>query len=161
MNVLSFPVFLWMSASGWRRPAACVASGVPSAFVVVDRRSDTDTIATVTVCLMSDAGHALHLRVGGYHGELTMQRASQIMRVTRPAGGTRIENTTVAGHLSFAGVAVNGISSGWVLAFDVLGLPPGSDAEIRLSIADVTDIEGRDLTAKVRVDALARVTRTP
>lgn len=145
---------------GDRSPAdACtVTSPRPSAFAVVERRSPKDTLATVTICLVSDTAR---LHIAGYHGELTFSKASRVIKVDRPAGGTRVENTTVPGRVSFAGVAANGLASGPLLALTVARLASTDDAGLRLTMLDVTDIGGRDVVAQVHVDSMPRPTRLP
>lgn len=138
---------------------ACGApSGAPSAFAVLERRSVSDTLATVTICLVSDT---TRLHIAGYHGELALSRNSRVVHVDRPAGGTRIENTTVPGRVSFAGVATNGLVSGPVLTLTVARLAAGDDAQLRLTMLDVTDINGRDVVTQVHVDSLPRTARKP
>ena len=139
-------------------PSVCVgpANEGPSAFAVLDRRAPSDSLATLTVCLLSDTAR---LHVAGYHGELALSRSSKVVRVDRPAGGTRIENTTVPGRVSFAGVAAAGLTPGPVLSLVIAQRRGPDDARIRLTMLDVTDINGRDVVAQVRVDSMPRTAR--
>jgi hypothetical protein len=101
------------------------------------------------------------LRLAGYHGELTLSSTSRIVKVHRPLGGTRIENTTVPGRVSFAGVAAEGLAPGPVLALTVARLSSSDDARLRLTMIDVTDIAGRDVARQVQVDSMPRPARLP
>ncbi|HXT16367.1 MAG TPA: hypothetical protein VN706_12095 [Gemmatimonadaceae bacterium] len=152
---------LWLVHAHFPAPAApalnaCAGGGGPAAhaFAVVDRVTATDTLATITICLVSDAPR---LRVGGYHGELTLPVSIRVVRVERPSGGTRIENTTVAGRVSFAGVASEGIQSGAVLGLTVARRSASEDARIRLAMIDVTDVAGREVGGQFVTDSLPRV----
>jgi len=138
--------------------ACAAASPRASAFAVVERRAPNDTLATVTICLVSDTAK---LRLAGYHGELTLGGNGRIVKVHRPSGGTRIENTTVPGRVSFAGVAAEGLASGPVLALTVARLSSNDDARVRLTMIDVTDIAGRDVAKQVQVDSMPRSARAP
>ena len=166
MRLLALPsiviVLSLTSAPNAERQAARACGSAParsaSAFAVVERRAPADTLATVTICLMSDTAM---LHIAGYHGELTLSRNSRVVHVDRPSGGTRIENTTVPGRVSFAGVLSSGINSGPVLALTVARLSAGDDARLRLTMLDVTDVGGRDVAAQVRVDSMPRPTRQP
>lgn len=145
--------------AGSSTPAAvCDAPvvGRAAAFVVLDRRAATDSVATLTVCLIWDKAHR---RLAGYHGELAWKPASRIVRVDRPAGGTRIENTTVAGRASFAGVSSSGLDPGPLLALVIAQRRGPDDASIRLTLLGVTDVDGRDIRSQVNVDSLPRVMR--
>lgn len=128
------------------------------AFAVVERRGPTDSIATVTVCLVSNPAQ---LRVAGYHGEVTFGPSARVVHVVRPAGGSRIENTRVPGRVAFAGVALQGVPSGPLLSFTVAGIRASDDAQLRLTMLDVTDIDGRDVVARIHVDSLPRLAAAP
>jgi hypothetical protein len=101
------------------------------------------------------------LRIAGYHGEVTLSQSARIVRVERPAGGTRIENTTTRGRVSFAGVASDGLVSGPVLTLTLAHLVSADDGRVRLTMLDVTDLAGRNVGAQVRVDSMPRPTRRP
>lgn len=130
----------------------------PSAYAVVANVARSDTLSTITICLASDTAR---LRIAGYHGELTMGRGLQVVGVDRPPGGTRIENTSAPGRVSFAGVASSGFAPGAVLVLRVAQHGSRADAQIRLTMLDVTDIAGRDVAAMVHVDSLPRLAGTP
>jgi hypothetical protein len=133
-------------------PNACASPAATSAaFAVVEGVVGSDTLATVTICLVTDPAR---LRVGGYHGELTLPRSARVVKVDRPTGGTRIENTNSAGRVSFAGVASDGMRSGALLGLAIARRTPGDDALIRLTMLAVTDIDGRDVASRVKVDSL-------
>lgn len=137
---------------------AAAAGDGGSAYALVARGSKSDTLATITVCLTADSAR---LRIAGYHGELTMPGASRVVRVDRPVGGTRIENTNMPGRVSFAGVAPNGFAPGPVLVLTVAGPSARDDARIRLTMLDVTDVAGHDVVARVHVDSLPRFAGRP
>lgn len=130
----------------------------PAAFVIVDRAADTDTLAAVTICLVSDTAR---LRVGGYHGELSLPRSTRVVKVERPPGGTRIENTTVPGRVSFAGVAIEGVAPGSVLSLTIARRNAADDGLLRLTLIDVTDVNGRAVRPQIAVDSVPRLTHLP
>ena len=156
MRLLIAPI-LWAIAPHPAPAAPCAAATAsPSAFVVVERRDKRDTLATVTICLVSDPAR---LRLAGYHGELQLPRSHKVVKVNRPAGGTRIENATSPGRVSFAGVAAEGLTSGPVLQLTVSRHGSGDDGRIRLAMLDLTDVNGRDVVAQVAVDSMPRILR--
>jgi hypothetical protein len=160
MRPIHFLLLLPLAGAAHARRAAEIcgapARGRTSAFAVLERRAPSDTTATITVCLVSDE---TALRLAGYHGEITLGRPSRIVSVNRAAGGTRVENTTEPGRVSFAGVVADGLASGPLLSFTVARLAPADAARLRLTMLDVTDVGGRDVTARVRVDSLARLSQ--
>ena len=128
----------------------------PAAYVIVDRIADT--LAVLTICLVADS---TRLHVGGYHGELSLPRSTRVVKVERPPGGTRIENTTVAGRVSFAGVAVEGVASGSVLSVTIARRNTADDGLLRLALIDVTDVSGRAVRPQIVVDSMPRLARLP
>lgn len=153
--VISF-LLAWYAPPGLSALNTCsgrTASG-PAAYVVVDRITGADSLASVTICIVADAAH---LRLGGYHGELTLPRSTRVVKVERPSGGTRIENTTVAGRVSFAGVASEGVTSGAILGLTIARRSARDDAQLRLTLIDVTDINGRDVRSQIAVDSMPRL----
>jgi hypothetical protein len=156
----TFAVALIAGLSPWPGEADVCgsAASAPSAFVVVSRGSAAqppraDTLVSVTVCLLTDARQ---LRVAGYHGELRLPDAYRVVTVVRPAGGTRIENSAVAGRVAFAGVAAEGLASGPLLTVVVARPRAQTDGAIRLALIDLTDLAGRDVGSRVRVDSAPR-----
>ncbi len=139
-------------------PGCSVPGQSATAYAVVSRQSKSDSLTTVTVCLTADTAR---LRIAGYHGELTMPGTARVLHVDRPAGGTRIENASALGRVSFAGVAANGFAPGAVLVLIVARPSARDDARIRLTMLDVTDIAGHDVVAQVRVDSLPRLSGAP
>jgi len=133
-------------------------AGRSSAFAVMDRRNPSDSVVTLTVCIVSDSSR---VRIAGYHGELTLSPNARVLRVDRPPGGTRIENAGMRGRVSFAGVAAEGIRSGPVLGLLIAQNHTPDDARVRLILADITDITGRDVASQVQVDSLPRQPRLP
>jgi hypothetical protein len=123
------------------------------AFAVIERRAPSDTLATVTICLVTDTSR---LRLAGYNGEVSLGAAGRVVHVERPPGGTRIENTRVPGHVAFAGVAAVGFPPGPVLSLTVAHLRPADDSSLRLTLLDVTDVDGRDVVSRVRVESAPR-----
>lgn len=148
---------LWLVQAAGPPADRCGTPGAtPSAFAVVERAAGSDTLATITICLIADASR---MKIAGYHGELSFAPSSRVVKVDRPTGGTRIENTTVAGRVSFAGVAAEGLTSGPVLALTLARRSASDDARIRLTMIDVTDMNGRSIGPQIRVDSLPRINR--
>jgi hypothetical protein len=161
----TLPLFILLSSavaasSGLKAGAVCGAPsrGNASAFVVVDRRTPADTLATITVCLVSDTAR---FRLAGYHGEVSLSKSARVVHVDRSPGGARIENTSVPGRVSFAGVVSSGLTSGALLALTVARADAADDSRMRLTMLDVTDIDGHDVAARIRVDSMPRSTRKP
>jgi hypothetical protein len=127
------------------------APGSATAFAVIQRRTPADTLVTITVCLVTDT---TRLRIAGYHGEVSFGPSGRVLHVDRPPGATRIENTAVRGRVAFAGVAAQGLSPGPLLSFTVSGADFVDDTYLRLTMLDVTDVDGHDVVAKVQVDSV-------
>ena len=142
-------------AAGEPAPGICGAlvRRTASAFAVIQRNAPTDTLATVTVCLVTDT---TRWRIAGYHGQVLFDPSGRVVRVDRPPGATRIENTAVHGQVSFAGVAVQGLPTGALLSFVLANPALGHDPNLHLMMLDVTDVEGRDVVTDVHVDATPR-----
>ena len=130
-------------------PNVCASDGSPRAFAVVSRAAATDSVVTVTVCLVADT---TELHFAGYHGELALPPSHRVMKVERAAGGTRIENATLRGRVAFAGIAPSGFASGPLVTLVVVRHDASADAQLRLSMIDVTDASGREVAAGVQVD---------
>ncbi|HEY4219502.1 MAG TPA: hypothetical protein VGM67_20340 [Gemmatimonadaceae bacterium] len=146
-------VFVVAGATRERLPAVCgvPVPGAATAFAIIQRHQPADSLATITVCLVADT---TRWRVAGYHGEVAFGASTRVVHVDRPPGATRIENTTVLGHVAFAGVAPQGLPIGPLLSFTVAGTMPAHDADLHLTMLDITDVEGRDVTANVQVDSV-------
>ena len=154
-------VTLVIALTAFRTPGSVCGdpvAGRASAFAVMDRRAPSDSVVTVTVCIVADSSR---VRIAGYHGELTLSPTARVVRVDRPPGATRIENAGVRGRVSFAGVSADGLRSGPVLGLVIAQHRTPDDARVRLVMADITDIGGRDVVAQVQVDSLPRQSRLP
>ena len=161
MNALLFALLLYQlsTPNGWPNPPSSVcataARETAVAFLVIARRSASDTLATITVCLVTDTNR---VHIAGYHGEVSLSSDARVVHVERPPGATRIENTDIRGRVSFAGVAPGGLPQGPLLSFTVARLRPTDDVGLRLTMLDVTDVDGRDAMARIQVDSVFRST---
>ena len=115
-----------------------------SAVVVLTPVKARDTVATASVCVMRP--RASTTRIGSYHGELYFDStAASVVRVERPADGLRVENTTLAGRVNFAGAAPTGFSSGALVHVLLRMKTPGAVPRLRLRMLELNAVDGSSL----------------
>ena len=122
-----------------------------TARLVTTRHTPGDTM-TATVCVVPMRGmHAL--KIGSYHGELHFDSTNvTVARVEKPAGGVRVENSTLRGQLNFAGASPTGFP-GRALVTVVLRLGGASARPaLRLLIKELNTTDGQKLSQEVVVE---------
>src|SRR5262245_36945582 len=115
--------------------------GIGAQAFVVTQVVPRDTLVSVAVCVLLTRASAA--RIGSYHGELYFDSSTtRIARVEKPpGGGMRVENTTLAGRVNFAGAAPTGFSSGPLLNV-VLRVRRGAVPHVRLKIVELNATDG-------------------
>ena len=139
-------------------PAELCASRKPSkgggiaAFVVMPpapvSRMARDTVVTATVCVVRSGapGGGAGAKIGSYHGELHFDStAARVLRVVKPGEGMRVENTTPAGRVRFAGADPAGFSEGTFLTVILRVAKPGTRPAVRLQMLELNGTDGHDL----------------
>jgi len=124
--------------------AARKAGATPQAFVAIAPETARDTVVRATVCVTlaakSDA------KVGSYHGELYFDSlAVAAVRVQKPAGGMRVENTTIPGRVNFAGAAPAGFPPGALVQVVLRLKQTGARPAVRLQMLELNSTDGVDL----------------
>lgn len=122
-----------------REPGASIA-----AVVVTALRQPRDTVVTATVCVVpARAGAAT---IGSYHGELHFDStAVRVLRVQKPDGGVRVENTTLEGQVNFAGAAPNGFPGRALVTVVLRVRSVGADPRLRLEMKELNATDGTSL----------------
>jgi hypothetical protein len=131
-------------------PVEGCASRTPNtgiaAFVVMAPASRTarDTMVSATVCVVPARSHSG--RFASYHGELHFDStAARVLRVIKPGEGMRVENTTPAGRVRFAGAAPAGFPEGALLTVLLRVRTPGARPALRLQMLEMNGTDGRSL----------------
>ena len=132
-------------------PCAALQPGrTITARVVTSRTTPGDTLIA-TVCVVPMRGAAA-LKIGSYHGELHFDSTATVVRVDKPEGGVRVENTTIRGQVNFAGAAPAGFP-GRSLVTVVLRLgKPAAKPMLRLEIKELNTTDGQKLSQDVVVE---------
>jgi hypothetical protein len=135
------------------RSATCPAgAGTRPAIVVSPLLERRDTTVTVHVCLAAPIGR----RIGSYHGELLFDpTGGRVIHAEHPNEGMRVENTGVAGKVTFAGAMPNGLGSGELLVVQLRSASLAHPIAIRVRILELNDLNGRSLLGELRVDSAA------
>jgi len=121
-----------------------------TARLVTSRTTPGDTLIA-TVCVVPMRGSAA-LKIGSYHGELHFDSTATVVRVDKPEGGVRVENTTIRGQVNFAGAAPAGFP-GRSLVTVVLKLgKPVAKPMLRLQIKELNTTDGQKLSQDVVVE---------
>src|SRR5687768_538941 len=121
------------------------------AFVVVAPARPTaarDTMVSATVCIVGARSSAA--RIGSYHGELHFDStAARVLQVVKPAEGMRVENSTRAGQVKFAGAAPTGFADGTFLTVLLRVVTPGSRPALRLQMLELNSTDGDNLMKRL------------
>ena len=128
-------------AAGCATPPAKAAD--VEAFVAVNPLRQTDTLATVTVCVVA---RSAAVRIGSYHGELLFDSSAvHVVRVEKPAGGMRVENATQPGRVNFAGAAPEGFAPGALVRVVLRIRPRGNAPALQLTMRELNAVDGKSL----------------
>ena len=129
------------------------------AFVVTApaRLQARDTIVRATVCVVPAPGRPQVERIASYHGELLFDStAARVLSVVKPADGMRVENTTGAGRVRFAGAAPSGFSESTLLTVVLRVRTPAVVPGIRLHMRELNGIDGVDLMKQLVTSSAPR-----
>ena len=133
------------AAAGCARPPAKTAD--VAAFVAMNPLRQSDTLATVTVCVVAQSPA---LRIGSYHGELLFDSTSvRVVRVEKPTGGMRVENATQPGRVNFAGAAPEGFPPGALVSVVLRVRPRGKAPALRLTMRELNAVNGKSLLSQL------------
>jgi len=117
-----------------------------------------DTMAVVRVCL---ATKDPKVRIGSYHGLLTYDSlAARLIRVDKGKQGMKIENTTRAGAIDFAGAFPGGLDDSVALTLRLALTKPGKLPTLRLHMFELNSLSGTVLTSTLRVTGYPASVRT-
>ena len=117
-----------------------------------------DTVATVRFCVgVKDP----KVRIGSYHGLITWDStAARLSRVQKGKMGMRIENTTKAGVVDFAGAFPAGLDDTVALTLHLALAKPGKVPVLKLHMFELNAVSGVILTSQVRVSGYPSTVRT-
>ena len=137
-------------------PAALCASRRPGAsaeaLVLMSVPHPHDTVVTATVCALLPA-RTTATRIGSYHGELYFDStAASVLRVEKLPGGMRVENTTLAGRVNFAGAAPDGFAGGTLLHVTLRVRRPGTTPRVQLKLIELNATNGTSLMSRLVVN---------
>jgi hypothetical protein len=122
-----------------RKPGASI-----TAFVTMPPIGARDTVVNTAVCVLPAKSGTV--KFGSYHGELYFDStAARVLRVEKPAGGMRVENTRLAGQVNFAGAAPAGFASGALLRVTLRVKKPGMRPRLRLKMLELNGTDGSNL----------------
>jgi hypothetical protein len=142
-----------------RKPGASV-----EAFVVSPPVRARDTVVTASICVLPPKSSTT--KVGSYHGELYFDStAARVLRVEKPrsgeagagggggggGGGLRVENTSLAGRVNFAGAAPSGFAPGALLNVLLRVKRPGAQLKLRLKMLELNATDGSSLMSRLVV----------
>jgi len=142
---------LQLAGAGHALAAACARPPAKAAdveaFVAINPLRQSDTLATVTVCVVA---RSATVRVGSYHGELLFDSTSvRVVRVEKTAGGMRVENATKSGRVNFAGAAPEGFPPGALVSVVLRVQPRGKAPTLRLAIRELNTVDGKSLLSQL------------
>ena len=121
-----------------------------SAVVVVGARAPGDSLLTATVCVVTARASAA--KIGSYHGELHFDStAVRVVRVEKPAGGVRVENSTLRGQVNFAGAAPAGFPGRALVTVVLQVKPRAALPALRLTMKELNTTEGASLMKQLVV----------
>ena len=136
-----------------RAPVAAACARPPAgtaeveAFVAMNPLRRTDTLATITVCVVARSSK---VRIGSYHGELLFDSTVvRVVRVEKPAGGMRVENATQRGRVNFAGAAPEGFPPGALVNVVLRFRPRGKAPAVRLTMRELNAVDGKSLLSQL------------
>jgi hypothetical protein len=143
----TFLMFVTLGTAPDTAPQAlCAARTVSAAvetFVVHAPVKARDTVVTAVVCMKQRAPGS---KIGSYHGELLFDSLTvRVLRVEKPAGGMRVENTTLKGQVNFAGADPSGFADGMLLRVDLRISRPGRVPVLRLRMRELNSTAGVSL----------------
>lgn len=122
-----------------QKPGASIA-----AFVVTPARQTRDTLLTATVCVVP--ARASTTKIGSYHGELHFDsNAVSVVRVQKPEGGVRVENTTLKSQVNFAGAAPSGFPGRALVTVVLRVRKAGAQPVLRLKMKELNSTDGANL----------------
>jgi len=133
------------------------AAGGIEAFVVTApaRLAARDTIMRATVCVVPSRPQVT--RIASYHGELLFDStAARVLSVVKPGDGMRVENTTGAGRVRFAGAAPTGFSEHRLLTVVLRVRTPAAVPKIRLEMRELNGTDGTDLMKRLVTSSTQR-----
>ena len=117
-----------------------------------------DTTAVVRVCI---ATKDPAVRIGSYHGLVTWDStAARLEKVEKGRMGMRIENTTKAGVVDFAGAFPAGLTDTIALTLRLSLTKPGKLPPLRLHMFELNEVTGKILTSQLRVTGYPSSLRT-
>ena len=125
---------------------------------MIARPAARDTVIAVRVCLVT---HDPRVRIGSYHGLVTWDStAATLVRAEKGKMGMRIENTTKAGAVDFAGAFPAGLNDTIALTLHLALAKPGKVPPLKLHMFELNTVEGNVITSQLRVTGFPASLRT-
>ena len=126
-------------------PCAALKPGASvEARLVVSPVRARDSLASVAVCVVTP--RESKAKIGSYHGELYFDStAARVLRVEKLGGGLRVENTTLAGRVNFAGASPSGFAARSLLNVVLRVKKPGARPKLELKMLELNAIDGTSL----------------
>ena len=116
---------------------------------LADKIAARDSVAVVRVCI---ATKDPAVRIGSYHGLVTWDSAAaKLEAVEKGRMGMRIENTTKAGAVDFAGAFPAGLNDTIALTLRLSLTKPGKLPVLKLHMFELNEVTGTILTSQLRV----------
>lgn len=132
------------------------ASASVEAFIVVPPMRARDTVVTAAVCVVPPrtAGSESMTKIGSYHGELYFDSTKvKVLRVEKPPGGIRVENTKLRGQLNFAGAEPGGFPVGPLINVVLRVSKPGARPAMRLKLRELNATDGTSMMKQLAAPA--------
>ena len=114
-----------------------------------DRIEPRDTVVEARICLrMRDS----KVRIGSYHGVVTWDSTkAKLVEVDKGRMGMRLENTTKAGVVDFAGAFPAGFDDRAALTLELSLAKPGKLPPLTLHMFELNEVGGTVLTSQLAV----------
>jgi hypothetical protein len=91
-------------------------------------------------------------KIGSYHGEVHFDTTrARVLRVDKPAGGVRVENTGLPGMVKFAGAEPTGFAPGQILRVALRVHKAGSTPAVRLKMIELNGTDGASMLPRLIV----------
>ena len=149
-------IALAVSAASDTSPSDPCATRKPSAsieaFVVMPAMRARDSVVSAAVCVVT--ARSSTAKIGSYHGELYFDStAASVLRVEKTTDGLRVENTSLAGRVNFAGAAPTGFSTRMLLNLKLRVRKAGAHPRLRLKMLELNATDGRNLMKQLVISA--------
>ena len=143
-------------------PKGCeLPKGVARAVAFIElpeRVGARDSVVDARICLRTRDSK---LRIGSYHGVVTWDSTKATLReVKKGRRGMRLENTTKAGVVDFAGAFPSGLDERSVMTLELTLAKPGKLPPLTLHMFELNEVSGTVLTSTLSVTGYPATLKT-